>query len=429
MGERWRKERESADLRQQNPQRREQEDALRRVGSKCTICYPNKVTRDFGATRFKTCRTLLKSDLKDGWEYANFRSKTKLGAEGTYGTTTIQVEKGHITIIKSFLRDAPQDARLKELAISRIIFKKQFVEGGSKYVANILGIKDRPPRNEQITMEMCLGQELNDLLSKRKSPRSRATIDDILFLFGQIVLGVGWLHKHHIAHRDLKPENIMVTNEGVAKIIDYGFCKDMKRFMDVDPSGRPRIPKLRKQHSFLGTPGFLPFSYECNNDGYGRSTFCKNALISHDPIKGDVYALGFVFLDMLTQTKLAQSTYPHQERTGQIDTIYENSKRLQEWRESGRKDFTPVDLRSLGPRDGRKINALKALMNQMVHPDENRRPNLNSTFWNCQQVKQVQKFFPRFNKDDIENRNSGPGPWITENCQKVAEHISRISEK
>lgn len=40
-----------------------------------------------------------------------------------------------------------------------------------------------------------------------------------------IIAGVSFLHKSGFIHRDLDPSNIMLTQEGFAKVIDFGICK------------------------------------------------------------------------------------------------------------------------------------------------------------------------------------------------------------
>jgi len=45
------------------------------------------------------------------------------------------------------------------------------------------------------------------------------------FYAGQILLGLGHLHKHNIVYRDLKPENLLLDRDGNIRICDFGLSK------------------------------------------------------------------------------------------------------------------------------------------------------------------------------------------------------------
>lgn len=47
----------------------------------------------------------------------------------------------------------------------------------------------------------------------------------------QILLGLEYLHSHHIIHRDIKGANILVDNAGVVKLADFGASKKMEALM------------------------------------------------------------------------------------------------------------------------------------------------------------------------------------------------------
>jgi serine/threonine-protein kinase len=60
----------------------------------------------------------------------------------------------------------------------------------------------------------------------------RLTIEQRLALFLDVCAAVGYAHRKLIVHRDLKPGNILVTNTGVAKLLDFGIAK----LLDPDPA-------------------------------------------------------------------------------------------------------------------------------------------------------------------------------------------------
>jgi serine/threonine protein kinase len=71
-----------------------------------------------------------------------------------------------------------------------------------------------------IAMELIDGAQLRDLMNKE-----RLTLPRALEFATQIAEGLARAHDKGIVHRDLKPANIMVTEDGHAKIIDFGLAK------------------------------------------------------------------------------------------------------------------------------------------------------------------------------------------------------------
>lgn len=81
----------------------------------------------------------------------------------------------------------------------------------------------RTVNNYYLIYEYCNGGTLADLLEKRRFlPETEA-----LKIFSQILEAFKILVRENILHRDLKPTNILFHN-GVLKIADFGFCKEMK---------------------------------------------------------------------------------------------------------------------------------------------------------------------------------------------------------
>ena len=71
-----------------------------------------------------------------------------------------------------------------------------------------------------IAMELLRGETLRELVVKGPLPPRR-----LLEIATQVASGLACAHADGIVHRDLKPENVIVSEEGFAKILDFGVAK------------------------------------------------------------------------------------------------------------------------------------------------------------------------------------------------------------
>src|SRR5215471_17121774 len=95
-------------------------------------------------------------------------------------------------------------------------------------------------RDPYIVMEYVSGQSLEDhLASGRKLPQP-----NVLQLVHEIAEALDYAHAQSIVHRDIKPANIMLTEEGHAKIADFGVAK-------------LNLSNLTVSGNTLGTPAFM----------------------------------------------------------------------------------------------------------------------------------------------------------------------------
>jgi serine/threonine-protein kinase len=71
-----------------------------------------------------------------------------------------------------------------------------------------------------IAMELVAGRTLREILGQGPMPSNQ-----LVNVALQIADGLAKAHDAGIVHRDLKPENVMVTDDGLAKILDFGIGK------------------------------------------------------------------------------------------------------------------------------------------------------------------------------------------------------------
>lgn len=71
-----------------------------------------------------------------------------------------------------------------------------------------------------ILMEYIEGNNIEDYLKTKP--------EDINDLFIQALNAFHCLHFNNILHRDIRPENIMIDSDGILKIIDFGFAKEVQ---------------------------------------------------------------------------------------------------------------------------------------------------------------------------------------------------------
>jgi serine/threonine protein kinase len=96
-----------------------------------------------------------------------------------------------------------------------------------------------------IVMEYVPGRTLHQAIARRGLPPAEAIRCAI-----QIADALGRAHAAGIVHRDLKPGNVMITEEGRAKVLDFGLAKLTERGRDgplavtetLDAPAPPRAP-------------------------------------------------------------------------------------------------------------------------------------------------------------------------------------------
>lgn len=196
----------------------------------------------------------LRSIIGQGAMGVVYRAKdTKLNRDVALKVLKKEVLGDDDNIIKRFRREAQNVAKLKHANIIDIYSIGSY--DGFNYIA----------------MEYVDGKKLSDIL------HNKLEFNYIINIMYLVCRAIRYSHQHGILHRDIKPANIMISTTGEIKIVDFGLSK----------SNSMNASKISQHGDLIGTPVYMSMEALENNEAATE--------------KSDVYALGVVFYELLTQ--------------------------------------------------------------------------------------------------------------------------------
>jgi serine/threonine protein kinase/Tfp pilus assembly protein PilF len=144
-------------------------------------------------------------------------------------------------------------------------------------ICNVHEIDETAEDQVFIVMAYYEGESLQQKI--QKAPLKVDTAIDIAI---QLAKGLAKAHSKNIVHRDIKTANILITQDGVAKIVDFGLAKLAGRTM------------LTQEGSTLGTVAYMSPEQAQGNKVDERS---------------DIWSLGVVLYEMITGQRPFQGDY------------------------------------------------------------------------------------------------------------------------
>jgi alkyl hydroperoxide reductase subunit AhpC/predicted Ser/Thr protein kinase len=152
-----------------------------------------------------------------------------------------------------------------------------------------------------IAMEYLAGRPLSQHIADGL-PAHRA-----LAILHQVALGLAAAHARGTVHGDLKPANIMVSDDGVAKILDFGLST--VRASQRDSSEMHHRPEQRPASDLDGDDATFDFVMERTGEGSSEPGSLRGTPVYMAPEQvtgevatpaSDVYSFGLVFFEALT---------------------------------------------------------------------------------------------------------------------------------
>jgi hypothetical protein len=136
-------------------------------------------------------------------------------------------------------------------------------------IVTIFDVGEDPETHDPyIVLEYVTGQSLNQLLVREKKLPLRTALQ----LAEEIADALDYAHTQGVVHRDIKPANILITEEGRAKIADFGIAK-------------LNLAQFTLPGRVLGTPAYMAPEQLSGEPADGRS---------------DLFSLGVLLYAMVT---------------------------------------------------------------------------------------------------------------------------------
>ncbi len=150
-------------------------------------------------------------------------------------------------------------------------FKRESQAAASLSHHNIVNVYDVGVQDNiyYIVMEYVKGKTLKEFIKER----GKLSISEALDIAIQMADALRHAHKNHIIHRDIKPHNIIITDDGRAKVTDFGIAR------------AATSTTVTNTNSVIGSVHY--FSPEQARGGYTDE-------------KSDIYSLGIVMYEMVT---------------------------------------------------------------------------------------------------------------------------------
>jgi len=210
-----------------------------------------------------------------GQTISHYKILEKLGAGGMGVVYKAEDTKLKRTVALKFL---PPEWTRDEDAKARFMHEAQAASAlDHNNICTIYEVDETEDGQLFIAMALYEGATL-----KYEIEQSPLKLEEAIELSIQIAQGLAKAHEKGIVHRDIKPANVFITNDGVAKILDFGLAKLASRTM------------LTKEGTTLGTVAYM------------SPEQAQSVQVDH---RTDIWALGALLYEMISGRQPFEGDY------------------------------------------------------------------------------------------------------------------------
>jgi tetratricopeptide (TPR) repeat protein len=143
--------------------------------------------------------------------------------------------------------------------------------GAHPYIVSVFDLGEEANGQPYIVTELMKGGDVERLIEK--APEHRPPLERTLTIGIEVCRGLEFAHSHGIVHRDLKPGNVWLTEEGTAKLGDFGLAVALDK------------TRLTQAGMMVGTVSYMPPEQAMGDEVTPRA---------------DLYSLGAMLYEMVT---------------------------------------------------------------------------------------------------------------------------------
>jgi serine/threonine protein kinase/Tfp pilus assembly protein PilF len=178
------------------------------------------------------------------------------------------------------------EARLDEVARARLLREARVLsQVEHPNICRLYGYVQED-ESDFLVLELVKGRTLKDLMAEKSG------VSDAMDIARQVADALVAAHAVSVVHRDLKPSNIMVTEDGTAKVLDFGLAKP------VDGSAESGAVDVRV--GLVGGRADMTVTQQGVISGTPRYMSPEQARGETITAASDMYAFGLVLQELLT---------------------------------------------------------------------------------------------------------------------------------